>query len=60
MYLLFARAILPKPSLSRGEVFFPLHVYVCNKCFLVQLEEYESPENIFAITLTFLHTPTRG
>jgi SAM-dependent methyltransferase len=31
----------------RGEVYYPLHVYVCENCFLVQLEEYESAENIF-------------
>src|SRR3984957_432881 len=31
----------------RGEVYYPLHVYVCDQCFLVQLEEYESAENIF-------------
>jgi SAM-dependent methyltransferase len=29
------------------EPFFPLHVYVCERCFLVQLEEYVSPESIF-------------
>jgi SAM-dependent methyltransferase len=34
-------------DLSRGEIYYPLHVYVCQQCFLVQLEEYESPENIF-------------
>jgi len=33
---------------QRGEVFYPLHVYVCDSCFLVQLEEYESAENIFS------------
>ena len=27
---------------------YPLHVYVCEKCWLVQLEEYESAENIFS------------
>jgi SAM-dependent methyltransferase len=32
----------------RGEIFFPLHVYVCRSCFLVQLPEFESPENIFS------------
>ncbi|MGH3055064.1 MAG: methyltransferase domain-containing protein, partial [Gaiellaceae bacterium] len=32
----------------RGEVYYPLHVYVCQHCFLVQLEEYESAENIFS------------
>lgn len=34
-------------DLNRGEVYYPLHVYVCQQCFLVQLEEYESPESIF-------------
>ncbi|MGA8868153.1 MAG: class I SAM-dependent methyltransferase [Candidatus Sulfotelmatobacter sp.] len=34
-------------DLNRGEVYYPLHVYVCQSCFLVQLEQYESPENIF-------------
>jgi SAM-dependent methyltransferase len=35
-------------DLNRGEIYYPLHVYVCERCFLVQLEEYESPENIFS------------
>lgn len=35
-------------NLNHGEVFYPLHVYVCGNCFLVQLEEYESPESIFS------------
>jgi SAM-dependent methyltransferase len=30
------------------EPFYPLHVYVCEACFLVQLEEYVSPETIFS------------
>lgn len=34
-------------DLNRGEVYYPLHVFVCDRCFLVQLEEYENPENIF-------------
>jgi SAM-dependent methyltransferase len=29
------------------EPFYPLHVKVCEKCYLVQLEEFVSPENIF-------------
>jgi SAM-dependent methyltransferase len=30
------------------EPFYPLHVYVCDNCFLAQLEEYVSPEVIFS------------
>jgi SAM-dependent methyltransferase len=35
-------------DLNRGEVYYPLHVQVCQKCWLVQLEEYESAEKIFS------------
>lgn len=34
-------------QLNQMEPFYPLHVYVCANCFLVQLEEYVSPEHIF-------------
>lgn len=34
-------------GLNRMEPFYPLHAYVCHTCFLVQLEQYVSPEDIF-------------
>jgi SAM-dependent methyltransferase len=34
-------------KLNQMEPFYPLHVYVCEKCYLVQLEEYVSREDIF-------------
>jgi SAM-dependent methyltransferase len=38
----------PSPAdLNRGETYYPLHVYICENCFLVQLDQYESAENIF-------------
>lgn len=33
---------------NQMEPFYPLHVYVCEKCFLVQLDEYVSPREIFS------------
>lgn len=37
-----------KPEAANAaEVFYPLHARVCRSCFLVQLEEFASPENIF-------------
>jgi SAM-dependent methyltransferase len=33
---------------KNGEVYYPLHVYLCDACFLVQLEAYEKAENIFS------------
>ncbi len=34
-------------KLNEMEPFFPLHVYVCSSCYLVQLEEFVKPEVIF-------------
>ncbi|MBW4453347.1 MAG: class I SAM-dependent methyltransferase [Nostoc indistinguendum CM1-VF10] len=35
-------------QLNQMEPFYPLHVYVCDRCFLVQLQEYVSPQDIFS------------
>lgn len=35
-------------DLNYGEMYYPLHVRVCDSCFLVQLEEYENRESIFS------------
>ena len=37
-----------RDRLNQMEPFYPLHVKVCSHCFLVQLEEYVAPENIFS------------
>jgi SAM-dependent methyltransferase len=34
--------------LSQMEMFLPQHVYVCERCLLVQLEEFVSPAEIFS------------
>lgn len=34
-------------QLHEVEPFYPLHVYVCDHCFLVQLQEFVGPEDIF-------------
>ena len=38
---------------NHGETYYPLHTYVCDNCFLVQLDEYESREAIFSDYLYF-------
>jgi C-methyltransferase C-terminal domain/Putative zinc binding domain/Methyltransferase domain len=43
-----ANAFVTAEALGRPEIFYPLHAYVCSECFLVQLEEFESPQNIFS------------
>ena len=34
--------------LNQMEPFYPLHAFVCEQCFLVQLEEFETPKHIFS------------
>jgi len=43
-----SNSFLKKQDLPKIEKQYPLHAYVCKKCFLVQLEEFEKPENIFS------------
>jgi hypothetical protein len=41
-------SFLRADQLDGMEAFYPLHVWVCRKCFLVQLSEYVRPEEIFS------------
>ena len=41
-------SVLTADQIDQMEPYFPLHVLVCNNCFLVQLREYVKPESIFS------------
>jgi C-methyltransferase C-terminal domain/Putative zinc binding domain/Methyltransferase domain len=43
-----ANSYLGEDQLSNMEPHFPLKAWVCGACFLVQLEEFESPAGIFS------------
>jgi SAM-dependent methyltransferase len=42
-----ANSYIEPGQINAMEAFFPLHVWVCGNCFLVQLEEFETPQHIF-------------
>ena len=42
-----SNSFLTKDELNEPEVFFPLKVYTCSKCFLVQVDEYKKSDAIF-------------
>ena len=42
-----SNAYLTAERLSEPEVFYPLRVFVCEKCFLVQVDEYKKASEIF-------------
>ena len=43
-----ANSYINPEQLNRMEAFYPLHVYVCAKCLLVQLEQFSTPHDIFS------------
>jgi SAM-dependent methyltransferase len=43
-----ANSYLPPDRVNGMEPFYPLRALVCGECFLVQLEEFETPQQIFS------------
>ena len=42
-----SNSFLTKDQLNEPEVFYPLRLFVCEKCFLVQIDEYKKSDDIF-------------
>lgn len=42
-----SNAFVKREASEGAEAFYPLHAYVCSECLLVQLDQFETPENIF-------------
>ena len=48
-----SNAMVKKEDLNSPETYFPLKVYVCEKCWLVQVDEIEKAEDIFNSDYTY-------
>lgn len=48
-----SNAMLSGLELNQPETYYPLKVFVCNKCWLVQVDELEKAENIFNNEYTY-------
>ena len=55
-----SNAYLSKDDLKRNEWYYPLDLYVCDKCYLVQLEEFEAPENIFSADYAYFSSYSKS
>jgi hypothetical protein len=42
-----SNSFLKEEDLNEPEIFFPLKVYTCSNCFLVQIDEYKKSDAIF-------------
>jgi len=43
-----SNAFVKPADAQRDEALYPLHAYVCERCLLVQLEQFETPQQIFS------------
>lgn len=43
-----SNAFLTREQLNEPEVFYPLKLFVCEACFLVQIDEYKNSQEIFS------------
>jgi SAM-dependent methyltransferase len=43
-----SNSFLSPEELNEPEIFYPLKLFVCEKCFLVQIDEYKKSEEIFS------------
>ena len=48
-----ANSLLSAEDADRGEAFYPLHVFVCDNCLLVQIQAFARSEDIFSDYLYF-------
>ena len=50
-----ANSNLMETELHRAETYYPLELFVCEKCYLVQLDEFETASTIFLRTTPISH-----
>lgn len=52
-YSPISNAMLTQDKLQKSEEYFPLKVFVCDKCFLVQVDEIQEADKIFDSEYTY-------
>ncbi len=54
-----SNSFLKKEALNEPESYFPLKVFVCKECFLVQVDEYKKSSEIFSKDYVYLSSTSR-
>lgn len=55
-----ANAYQTPTQMRLGETYYPLHAYVCDSCKLVQLEDFQTPGQLFSDYLYSPRIPRAG
>jgi SAM-dependent methyltransferase len=55
-----SNSFLNMDEIDKPEIFFPLKLYVCENCFLVQIDEYKKSKDIFSDTYVYFSSFSRS
>ena len=55
-----SNAYLTKEALSEPETTFPLKLYVCDQCWLVQTEDYSAADELFSDDYAYFSSTSQG
>lgn len=55
-----SNSFLTRDQLNSPEVYYPLKVYVCHSCFLVQIDEYKKSSEIFCDDYVYFSSMSRS
>ena len=55
-----SNSFLSKIDLNEGETYFPLKVFLCEQCLLVQMDEYKNAKEIFAKNYVYFSSYITG
>lgn len=55
-----SNSYLKQEDLNKGELYYPLKVYVCQKCFLVQTADFMARETFFNLDYAYFSSTSSG
>lgn len=55
-----SNSFLTREQLNSPEIYYPLRVYVCHSCFLVQIDEYKKSSEIFCDDYVYFSSMSRS
>ena len=55
----YANSYLTKDNLNEIENYYPLRVFVCKKCFLVQTQDFANPGKIFSNNYSYYSSTSK-
>jgi len=55
-----SNSFLKEKQLNEPEIFYPLRLFICDQCFLLQIDEYKKADEIFSENYIYLSSYTKS